>query len=82
MNDGEFIDLDNAGMQAMLKSEGVQEVVKKTAENAAKRADGNYEVDMRLWPSRAIAKIKPADAKTYYRNRKHNLLLKAVKGGS
>lgn len=80
--DDTFIDLDNAGMQAMLKSDAVQAVIKETAERVADRAEGNYTVDMRSWPSRKVAKIKPADAKTFYRNRAHNFLLKAAKGGS
>ncbi len=73
------IELDHDGMRALLQSEEIQSVLEQVAQSRLSGVSGNFETEVEVLPTRAVARIKPADAKTYYSNLKHNTLLKAIK---
>lgn len=73
------IELDHTGMQALLQSEEIQGVLAEVAEQKLSGTEGNYETEVNVLPTRAVARIKPADYKTYRSNLKHNTLVKMIK---
>lgn len=74
-------ELDRDGVGDLLKSSQMQRVLEQTAQDVSQSIDGNFNVDVANRETRAVAKVSCADARTYYKNQKHNLLLKAIKGG-
>jgi hypothetical protein len=76
------IELNHDGIKEYLQSESVQDVLKSTANLAISGFPGSYDVEVNVRKTRAVASIKCADEKTYYSNRKHNYLVKAIKGGN
>ncbi|WP_288342002.1 hypothetical protein [uncultured Dubosiella sp.] len=82
MGDLDFkIEIDDDGIRSLLKSDNMQKILEAQAEKVAKRAEGNFDVKVSNQQTRAVAKVSPGDAPTFYKNKKHNLLLKAIKGG-
>lgn len=73
------IELDHAGIDALLKSGEIQKILLSVAESRIAVAQGNYETEAKVMPTRAVVGIKAADARTYNSNLKHNTLAKMVK---
>lgn len=72
------IELDDKGIQEMLKSNEVGNLLQEYGDNIANSAEGNYEVKQEQKQKRTIVKVAPADKKTHYRNLNANYLVKAV----
>lgn len=75
-------ELDKPNVGLLLKSSEMQDVLTQEAQKVTQSIGGNFNVDVTTRPTRSVAEISCNDAQTYYKNRKHNLLLKAIKGGS
>ena len=73
------IELDHEGIKALLQSAEMQAVLQSAAENCSSRVGGNFQSEVNVLPTRAVAKISAADYKTYRDCLKHNTLVKAIK---
>lgn len=76
------IELNSAGIQALLKSQEimgkVEDVAHRVCDVAVESSGRSYEVDATIGARRGWASVKAADAHAYYSNLKHNTLLKAL----
>ncbi len=73
------IELDHAGIDALLKSGEIQETLAEVAQSRLSGAAGSYETEVNVLSTRAVARIRPADVKTARSNLKHNTLVKLIK---
>lgn len=75
--------LDSEGVGELLKGKEVQDMINEIGQSVANTAGGSdYSNDVKIGKYRAIARVKPTNARAYYSNKKHNTLLKALKGAS
>lgn len=72
------VKLNSSGIQELMKSESVQELLLATADTVVKRCDGSYATNVYVGKTRANASIITNDSATYHRNLKNNELLKAL----
>ena len=76
------IELDSAGIQALLKSPEivgkVEEVAHRVCDVAVDSSGRSYEVETTIGAKRGWASVKATDAHSYYSNLKHNTLVKAL----
>ena len=75
------IKLDDAGIQEMLKSDGIVRTCETQASRIAAAAGDGYEVERRNYPERGGAAVYPSTPKAYFDNLKNNTLLKAMGSG-
>lgn len=73
------IKLNSAGVQALLKSAEMQEILKEQAAAAAARCGSGYESRVGVAKKRAVADIYPATPDARRDNYKNNTLEKALK---
>lgn len=74
------IELSSEGIVQLLKSAGVQNAVRETAETIKNRCGSGYESDIHEMPQRIISSVYTAERDAYQDNLEHNTLLKAVSG--
>lgn len=74
------IELDRAGMRALLRSEDMLGAVKAPAVAAVQQLGEGYEVDARVGRGRVNAEVRAVSAKARKENRDHNTILKAIGG--
>ena len=72
------IELNSAGVRAMLKSPEMQAMLSERAHKIAGRAGAGYETDVYVGTNRANASVFPSGAEAIRDNMKNNTLLKAV----
>ena len=72
--------INTKGVGAFLKSEPVKNMISERANEIASRAGTGYEADTQIGQKRATGRVKAATAKAKKDNKKHNTLLKAVRG--
>ena len=76
------IELDSAGIQALLKSQEimgkVEDVAHRVCDVAVESSGRSYEVETTIGARRGWASVKAVDAHAYYSNLKHNTLAKAL----
>lgn len=79
MSNNVRIELDHSGIEALLKSSEMQDELSRVAKSRLSGTAGNYDTEVSVLSSRAVARIKPADLKTARSNLKHNTLVKMIK---
>lgn len=77
MSDFKF-ELNSDGVRELLKSQGIQEELKKHGQEVANRADGIWETKIGVGSVRANVKVVTNDKDTFYKNLKTNTLIKAL----
>lgn len=77
MSDFKF-ELNSDGVRELLKSQGIQEELKKHGQEVANRADGIWEAKSGVGSVRANVKVVTNDKDTFYKNLKTNTLIKAL----
>lgn len=76
--DFEF-ELNREGVRELMKGAEMQKILKETGASVVNNcAEGEYNMDMYVGKNRANVKVSANDAPTYYKNMKHNYLLKAL----
>ena len=73
-----ILEMNDAGMQELLKSEAMQSILQEKASAIAKAAGPEYKTDIKTMGTRVIASVYTEDEKAIRDNLKHNTLLKAV----
>ncbi len=73
------IKLNSAGVQSLLKSSEMQNVLSEHATAIRQRAGDGYEQDIYVGKTRANAMVKATSFKAKRDNMKNNTLLKAVR---
>lgn len=73
------IKLNQDGIRELLRSEEMQQLVKKYADEVQERAGDGYESSVHVGPLRCRSQVKAVTHKAYRDNLKNNTLLKAVK---
>lgn len=71
--------IEPSGMAEVRNSVEVQEVLTSIGNEIAGRAEGKYRVETKEGKTRAHCNVLCDDPKTFYSNRKHNHLLKAMR---
>lgn len=77
MSDFKF-ELNSDGVRELLKSQGIQEELKKHGQEVANRAYGIWETKSGVGSVRANVKVVTNDKDTFYKNLKTNTLIKAL----
>lgn len=72
---------NDAGIQEMLKSDGMQSVLKEYASDAVQSAGPGYASDVHVFQKRAVAHVFPETAEARNDNYENNTLLKVVNAG-
>lgn len=72
--------LNSAGVRALLKSPEMQAIVDDLATQVQTGAGVGFEKEVKQAPTRVYAHIHADTAEAYYKNAKHNILLKALGG--
>ena len=78
MSDMKF-QLNSAGVSALLRSSEMQGILREKGQGIASRAAEGFEFIVSPGQMRATAKISTTDIKSMARNKKHNILLKAMR---
>lgn len=73
------IELNDAGIQALLKGEGMQAALNVLGKQCATKAGDGFEYDVQVGKTRANASVRPVTKKAKRACYKENSLLKAVK---
>lgn len=73
------IELSDAGIQELLKSDEIEEVLMSYATGIQNRCSGNYEVSSQKGKYRTKVRVASSDKKTYFKNLQTNELLKALR---
>ena len=71
-------ELNLPGLNALMKSGGMQSHLQAAGQAVASVADGEYGVDVHVANWVAIANVYPSDLKSYRKNMENNELLKAA----
>ena len=72
-------ELDSAGVRALLRSEGAQQVCAEKAREVLARCPDGYETDTFTGKNRVNAMVWPATGKAMRDNAENNTLLKALR---
>ena len=72
--------LDSKGVRRLLQSAEAREVCENAATQALQTLGDGYGSDARTGKNRVIVEISPKTPKAYYENKRHNTVLKAVRG--
>ena len=67
------------GVSALLRSPEMQAILEEKGQGIAERAGEGFELTVSPGQKRANAKISTTDIKSMARNKKHNILLKAMR---
>lgn len=79
MSKGFEFELNREGVRELMKCAEMQKILKETGASVVSNcAEGEYKMDMYIGKNRANVKVSADDAPTYYKNLKHNYLLKAL----
>ena len=78
MSDMKF-QLNSAGVSALLRSSEMQGILREKGQGIASRAGEGFELTVSPGQKSANAKISTTDIKSMARNKKHNILLKAMR---
>ena len=73
-----FIELNDDGIQALLKSTEMQELLASIAEEKAAQAGDGYSSEVHVFQKRAVAHVFPETSDASRDNYYHNTLLKVV----
>ena len=73
------IEINNAGLQALLKGDEMKTVLSTCGKQCAAKAGDGFEYDVQVGKTRANASIRPVTKKAKRSCLKSNTLLKAVK---
>jgi hypothetical protein len=71
-------ELNLPGLNALMKSDGIQAQLQASGQAVAAAADGTYGVDVHTANYVAIATIYPADRESAIKNARQNELIKAL----
>lgn len=71
--------LNPLGVSALLRSPEMQDILEEKGQEIAERAGEGFELTVSPGQKRANAKISTTDIKSMARNKKHNILLKAMR---
>lgn len=71
--------LNPLGVSALLRSPEMQDILEEKGQGIAERAGEGFELTVSPGQKRANAKISTTDIKSMARNKKHNILLKAMR---
>lgn len=71
--------LNPLGVSALLRSPEMQAILEEKGQGIAERAGEGFELTVSPGQKRANAKISTTDIKSMARNKKHNILLKAMR---
>ena len=72
-------ELNSSGVSDLLRSPEMQGILEKRGSEIAERAGEGFEVKVSPGQKRANVKISTTDIKSMARNKKHNILLKAMR---
>lgn len=72
-------ELNRAGVRELLKGGEMKNIVEGYASEIRGRAGPDYEQDSYVGKTRVNAMVYPGSPEAYYRNLKHNTLLKAIR---
>jgi conserved domain protein len=72
-------ELNSLGVSALLRSPEMQGILEEKGSEIAERAGEGFELKVSPGQKRANAKISTTDIKSMARNKKHNILLKAMR---
>lgn len=72
------IELNDAGIQELLKSAEMQALLNSKAQSIAAKAGDGYEYKVKVHSKRAAAYIYPESAKAIHDNFENNTLLKVI----
>lgn len=72
-------ELNSSGVSALLRSPEMQGILEERGSEIAERAGEGFESKVSPGQKRANAKISTTDIKSMARNKKHNILLKAMR---
>lgn len=72
-------ELNRAGVAALMKSGGMQKILKRHATRIKNRSGEGYEQDLYVGKNRANARVWPETTQAKSDNYKNNTLLKSVK---
>ena len=73
-------ELNRQGVRELLQSSEMRSICNEAANQVATNAGDGYEVSVVTGRNRVNARVSPANAEAYYKNLKHNTLLKALGG--
>ena len=71
--------LNSLGVSALLRSPEMQAILEEKGQGIAERAGEGFELTVSSGQKRANEKISTTDIKSMARNKKHNILLKAMR---
>ncbi|MDO5776296.1 MAG: hypothetical protein Q4P22_06715 [Eubacteriales bacterium] len=74
------IELNEAGIRELLKSEEMQSILNEHADNALGRLGNGYEKETRIGSRRAKVMILATSARTFYKHMETNEVLKSLRG--
>lgn len=74
------IELNEAGIRELLKSEEMQAILNEHADNALDRLGEGYEKETRIGSRRAKVMVLATSASTFYKHMETNEILKSVRG--
>lgn len=72
-------ELNRKGVSELLKGQEIQKVLSEKASEIKGRAGDGYVQDTKVGKTRANAMVYPDSAEAYFKNLKHNTLLKAIR---
>ena len=72
-------ELNSSGVSELLRSAEMQNLLREKGKEVAERAGDGFELTVSPGQKRANAKISTTDIKSMARNKKHNILLKAMR---
>lgn len=73
-------ELDRNGVRKLLQSSEARKVCEDAAKQALETLGPGYGSDTRTGKNRVIVEVSPQTPKAYYENKRHNTVLKAVRG--
>lgn len=71
--------LNRSGVSELLKCSSMQGVLSEYAQGVVRRAGDGFEADIYVGKNRANVAVKTSNPKAYFKNKKNNTLLKALK---
>lgn len=74
------VELNRAGVRALLQSAEMEGVIRQHANEVQARAGDGYKAEVRVGQKRVYANVKADTARAYFDNLAHNTLLKALGG--
>lgn len=72
------IELDSAGIQALLKSQEIMDVLQEQADNIRAQLGDQYQTSQHIGKTRANVSVYTEDPEALRNNSEHNTMLKAM----